>query len=183
MSRIGKMPIKIPPQVDFTVDGSKLTISGPKGMLELCLPAKIKLIRKEEELVVESEDDSPEAGALHGLARALVANMFKGVSEGFGKTLELSGVGYRAQIADGDLNLTLGFSHPIKFKAPPGINLTIKENKIIIEGIDKQLVGEVASQIRRLRPPEPYKGKGIRYVDEKIRRKPGKVAKTIGGGK
>lgn len=183
MSRIGKMTIKIPPDVKVGIEGDKVVVSGPKGNLELFLTPKIKVKQKGEELLVEREDNSKKSGSLHGTTRALLANMAKGVSEGFRKELELSGVGYRAQIQENSLNLTIGFSHLIKFDIPDGVTLTVKENRIIIEGADKRLVGETASQIRRLRPPEPYKGKGIKYVGEKIRRKAGKAAKTVGGAK
>lgn len=183
MSRIGRKPIKILSQVKWSVDGKRLTITGPKGTLELDLPGKIKLNRQNDEILVESGDKSRLGRSLYGLTRALVANMVKGVSYGFRKELELSGVGYRARVEDGSLSLTIGFSHPVQFKAPPGINLAVSENKIIIEGADRQLVGEIASKIRSFRPPEPYKGKGIKYVGEKIRRKTGKAAKVVGGTK
>lgn len=183
MSRIGKMTIKIPPDVKVGIEGGNVVVSGPKGNLELLLTPKIKVKQKGEELLVEREDNSKKSRSLHGTTRALLANMAKGVSEGFRKELELSGVGYRAQIQENSLNLTIGFSHLIKFDIPVGVTLTVKENRIIIEGADKRLVGETASQIRRLRPPEPYKGKGIKYVGEKIRRKAGKAAKTVGGAK
>lgn len=183
MSRIGKKLIKLPEQVGVNLAGQRLTISGLKGTLEFTLPKNMKLIKKEEDLTVESLNKSRQGKALHGLTRAVVANMVKGVSEGFRKELELSGVGYRAQVEGDILNLNIGFSHPVRFKAPSGISLTVRENRIIIEGADKQLVGDVTSKIRRLRPPEPYKGKGIKYLGEKIRRKAGKAAKTVGGVK
>lgn len=183
MSRIGKAAIKLPPEVKVKIEEGKVLVSGPKGNLELFLAPKMRVKQSDEELLVECGDKSQKGRSLHGATRALVANMVKGVSEGFRKELELSGVGYRAQLEAGDLNLAIGFSHPVKFKPPEGITMAVKENKIIIEGADKQLVGEVASKIRILRPPEPYKGKGIRYVGEKIRRKAGKVAKTVGGVK
>ena len=183
MSRIGKTPIKIPEQVNLTLSGEKVKILGAKGSLELVLPKDIKLVKKEKEILLECQNNSHYGRSIYGLTRALLANMVKGVSEGFRKELELSGVGYRAQVEGSDLNLAIGFSHPVKFKPPQGITLAVKENKIIIEGADKQLVGEVASKIRNLRPPEPYKGKGIKYLGEKIRRKAGKAAKGIGGVK
>ncbi|MDP3998804.1 MAG: 50S ribosomal protein L6 [bacterium] len=183
MSRIGKMPIKIPNQVDFSVEGRRAIVSGPKGTLEFSLSEKIEATCQDNEVLLISKDDSRRGKAIYGLSRALVANMVRGVTDGFRKELELAGVGYRAQVEEGNLKLALGFSHPVKFQAPPGISFTVAENKIIIEGADKQLVGEVASRIRRLKPPEPYKGKGIKYAGEKIRRKAGKAAKVIGGGK
>lgn len=181
MSRIGKLPIKILPQVKVNLEGEKIIVSGVKGRLECSLPAQIKVVKRDEELVVERKDNSRQSRALHGLIRALLANMVKGVNGGFRKELELSGVGYRAALDEKGLNLTIGFSHPVKFPAPPGITFTVSENKIIVEGADKQLVGEVASQIRSSKPPEPYKGKGIKYVGERIRRKVGKAVKTVGG--
>lgn len=183
MSRVGKMPIKIPPRVELNIGGDKVTVNGPKGQLDFSLPNGIFLTRKDDKLLVERKDDPQIKSSLYGLTRALLANVVKGVSEGFKKEIELEGVGYRAQVEGDSLNLTLGFSHPIKFKAPAGISFSISENKITVLGVDKQLVGEVASQIRSLKPPEPYKGKGIRYVGERIRRKAGKAAKTIGVGK
>lgn len=183
MSRIGKTPIKIPSQVVINLTDTKLSVTGPKGTLEFSLPKEIRITQQNEELVAESQNNSRSDKALHGLVRAMAANMIKGVNEGFKKELELSGVGYRVQVEGDTLNLMIGFSHPVKFKAPPGIKFAVSENRIIIEGADKQLVGEMASQIRRLKPPEPYKGKGIKYVGEKIRRKAGKAAKTVGGSK
>jgi len=129
---------------------------------------------------LENQDNSRRGRSLYGLSRALLANAVRGVTEGFKKELELSGVGYRAQVEGENLSLTIGFSHPVKFKAPSGIKFSVLENKIVVEGIDRQLVGEVTSQIRRLKPPEPYKGKGIRYVGEKIRRKVGKAGRAVG---
>lgn len=183
MSRIGKLPIKIPENVNFSLDGEKVIISGQKGKMEFTLHKDIRVVKNEESLTVECLKETREGKALHGLSRALIANMVKGVNEGFRKELELSGVGYRAQAEGSGLTLSIGFSHSVKFQAPSGISLSTKDNKIMIEGIDKQLVGEVASKIRNLRPPEPYKGKGIKYVGEKIRRKAGKTAKTVGGAK
>lgn len=183
MSRIGKTPIKIPSQVKIDLAETKLSVTGPKGALEFSLPQPIRVRQQNEELMVESQGNLRSDRALYGLVRATVANMIKGVDEGFKKELELFGVGYRVQVEGDTLNLMIGFSHPVKFKAPAGIKFAVSENRIIIEGADKQLVGEMASQIRRLKPPEPYKGKGIKYVGEKIRRKAGKAAKTVGGSK
>lgn len=183
MSRVGKMPIKIPSNVEVNIGREKVTVNGPKGKLDFSLPNGIFLTRKDDELLVKCKDDAQIKSSLYGLIRALLANVVKGVTEGFKKEIELEGVGYRAQVEGDNLNLTLGFSHPVKVKAPAGISFSLSENKIAVLGIDKQLVGKVASQIRSLKPPEPYKGKGIRYVGERIRRKAGKAAKTIGVGK
>ncbi|MBI4100537.1 50S ribosomal protein L6 [Candidatus Microgenomates bacterium] len=183
MSRIGKLPIKITEGVEATLKEHQILVSGPKGSLSFNIPSEIKIKKEDDVLTVERRNDSKNAKSLHGLTRSLVANMVKGVKEGFKKELEIKGVGYRAQVAEGVLTMTLGFAHPVKFAPPEGIACRVLENKIIIEGSDKQLVGETAAKIRRLKPPEPYKGKGIKYVGEKIRQKAGKTAKAVGGGK
>ena len=179
MSRIGKQPIVIPSGVDITLDGQHVTVKGPKGTLEHDAPADITISREGDEIVVTRPDDEREHRSLHGLTRSLVANMVAGVSEGFTKELEIVGVGYRAAApAPNRLEMALGFSHPVNIDAPDGIAFaTPVPTRIQVSGIDKQLVGQVAANIRKIRKPEPYKGKGIRYAGEVIRRKAGKAAK------
>lgn len=176
MSRIGKMPIIIPEAVTVKIDGGKITAGGPKGELSFLLHSGIKVELSDKEIKCSSKDN-----ALWGLTRSLIANAVSGVSTGWSKTLELAGVGFRAETTGLELSLSIGFSHQVKIKAPEGITFKVIENKIEVFGPDKQLVGETAAKIRRLKPPEPYKGKGIRYQDELIRRKLGKAAKAIGG--
>jgi len=177
MSRIGKKPIAIPAGVKFAVADQVVTVEGPKGKLTLALPPHVTAAAEGTNIVVTPVDETREANAMHGLARSLISNMVIGVTAGFKKELAIVGVGYKAQIAGNKLTLSLGFSHPVVYEVPKEIKLTVTpENKMIIEGIDKQLVGETAAQIRRFRPPEPYKGKGIRYVDERIILKEGKSA-------
>ena len=179
MSRIGKQPITIPAGVDVTLDGSRVTVKGPKGTLEHEAPESITITREGADLIVTRPDDARQNRALHGLTRSLVANMVYGVSEGYFRDLEIVGVGYRA-IAQGPskLELQLGFSHPVHFDAPEGITFEVPQaTKITVRGFDKQLVGQVAANIRKIRKPEPYKGKGIRYADERVLRKAGKSAK------
>ncbi|TSC54383.1 MAG: large subunit ribosomal protein L6 [Microgenomates group bacterium LiPW_16] len=177
MSRIGKIPIKIPDGVKINLEDQKLKISGPKGELILPIPYQIEVKINNGVIICQAKkDQSP----LWGLTRTLINNAVIGVSQDWTKTLELVGVGFRANTEGEELVLTVGFSHPVKIKAPPGISFTVSENKIQVSGVDKQLVGEVAANLRRIRPPEPYKGKGIKYQEEKIRRKVGKVAKVIG---
>ena len=182
MSRIGKTPIKIPEAVKIRSEGPKLIVSGPKGELTQVLVQEIQTKIEGSSLLINRTSDTTRSKSLHGLYRSLINNMVFGVSSGWSKTLELVGVGYKAQLSGNDLLLSLGFSHQIKFPAPAGITFTIndKEGKIIVSGIDKQLVGETAAKIRRLRPPEPYKGKGIRYSGERIKKKVGKAAKAVG---
>ncbi|HUV10941.1 MAG TPA: 50S ribosomal protein L6 [Acidimicrobiia bacterium] len=178
MSRIGKQPITIPSGVDVTLDGARVTVKGPKGTLDLKAPPTITVSREGEEIVVTRPDDERENRSLHGLTRALVANMVQGVSEGYSRDLEIVGVGYRA-IAQGPskLELQVGFSHPVHFDAPDGVTFEVPvPTKITVRGFDKQLVGQVAANIRKIRKPEPYKGKGIRYADERVLRKAGKSA-------
>jgi large subunit ribosomal protein L6 len=179
MSRIGKQPITIPAGVDVSLDGSRVTVKGPKGTLEHEAPETITISREGDDLVVTRPDDARQNRALHGLTRSLIANMVQGVSEGYSRDLEIVGVGYRA-IAQGPskLELQLGFSHPVHFDAPDGITFEVPQaTKITVRGFDKQLVGQVAANIRKIRKPEPYKGKGIRYADERVLRKAGKSAK------
>ena len=176
MSRIGKMPVAIPPKVKVDVKGNKVHVEGPKGKLELELPRRTSLKVEGDQVVVSREGDDAEAKAMHGLGRALVNNMVRGVSEGYTKRLEIHGVGFKAAVQGKVVNLSLGFSHPINYPIPDQIKVTVEENtKLVIEGPDKQLVGRVASEIRSFYPPEPYKGKGVRYADEKIVRKEGKT--------
>jgi len=179
MSRVGNQPISIPSGVEITIEGRHVRVQGPKGTLEHDVPESIAIARDDDALVVTRFDDVRENRALHGLTRSLVANMVAGVSEGFARELDIVGVGYRAQ-AQGEtlLELQLGYSHPIQFEAPEGVTFEVPSpNRIKVAGFDKQQVGQVAADIRKLRKPEPYKGKGIRYVDERVLRKAGKSAK------
>jgi len=179
MSRIGAKSVHLPEQVKLELQGQTIKVTGPKGELTCQLPRKIKLSQEEGKVSFSRSDNTPEVKALHGLARSLVNNMVIGVTEGYKKELQLVGTGYRVSTHPDGLSLTLGFSHPIVVKKVDGIDFDIEgNNKIFISGIDKQLVGQVASDIRGLRPPEPYKGKGIRYADEVVLRKAGKAAKT-----
>jgi large subunit ribosomal protein L6 len=179
MSRIGKQPITVPSGVDVTLDGRHVTVKGPKGTLEHDIPETITITREGDDLIVTRPDDERENRALHGLTRSLVANMVTGVSEGFMRELEIVGVGYRAAAAGPTrLDLQLGFSHPVAVEAPEGVEFEVPApTRITVRGYDKQLVGQVAADIRKIRKPEPYKGKGIRYVDERVLRKAGKSAK------
>jgi large subunit ribosomal protein L6 len=177
VSRVGKSPIPVPSGVEVNIDGSQVTVKGPKGTLERSLPGPISIRQDDAELIVERADDERESRALHGLSRALVNNMVVGVTDGFRKELEIHGVGYRAN-AQGDrkLELQLGFSHPVHVEAPDGISFEVPTpTQISVVGVDKELVGQVAADIRSLRKPEPYKGKGVRYKDEYVRRKAGKA--------
>ncbi len=185
MSRIGRKPITVPQGVTVTVaDGNLVTVKGPKGTLSQQLPQDISIQQNDGTINVVRPSDEKEHRALHGLTRSLLNNMVVGVSTGFQKVLEINGVGYRAQKTGKNLTMSLGFSHPVIVEAPDGIDLNVGErNTVIVSGSDKQLVGEVAANIRNLRPPEPYKGKGIKYAEETIRRKAGKAGKTGKGGK
>ncbi|MBD3366096.1 50S ribosomal protein L6 [candidate division WWE3 bacterium] len=179
MSRIGKQPVELPRGVEVTIEKTLVKFKGPKGNLEVPLRSDVSVEKVEDKLVVSSRNKQTKA--FWGLTRALLANAVKGVTEGYEKELELVGVGYRAKKQGNDLFLTLGFSHPVEFKAPEGIEFDVPDNKNIkITGIDKQLVGLTAAKIRQLRKPEPYKGKGIRYKGEVVRRKPGKS--LVGAG-
>ena len=176
MSRIGKKSIEIPEKVKLAVSDGSIKVEGPKGKLEWVLPASIKLRIEGKEAVLDRDTESRSVKALHGLSRSLVYNMVVGVSQGFQRGLEIHGVGFRAQVQGKNLNLSIGFSHPVVFAIPEGIKITVQENtKLLIEGIDKQVVGQVAADIRSFYPPEPYKGKGIRYTGEQILRKEGKT--------
>ncbi len=178
MSRIGKQIIVIPQGVDVVIDGSVLILKGPKGELRHAIAPSVNIEKQDEGLVITSND--VDRNDIWGLTRALIANKIKGVSEGFQKTLEFTGVGYKAQVKGVDLELNLGFSHPITIPAPEGITFKAEKNSIQITGTDKEKIGHVAANIRKLRPPEPYKGSGIRYAGEVIRRKAGKKAATAG---
>jgi len=181
MSRIGKAPIAIPKGVEIKIDGSHVTVKGPKGELDREIDADMTLKQADGELRVTRPSDQPRHRAIHGLTRALVFNMVAGVTEGYSKTLELHGVGYRAQMQGKELSLALGYSHPVNVPAPEGVEFEVDgTTKIIVKGIDKQAVGQAAADVRKLRPPEPYKGKGIRYEGEYVRRKAGKAGKAIG---
>jgi large subunit ribosomal protein L6 len=176
MSRIGKQPIVIPPKVKVNVAGQKVSVEGPKGKLNLELHRRTSLKVEGDKIVVSREGDDAEAKAVHGLSRALVNNMVKGVSEGFVKRLGIQGVGFKAAVQGKNVNLSLGYSHPLLYPIPDQIKVTVEENtKVTIEGPDKAEVGRVAAEIRSFYPPEPYKGKGVRYVDEKVIRKEGKT--------
>ena len=178
MSRIGRMPINIPSGVQVTAEGQQVTVKGPKGELDLTVAEPITVGVADSEVKVERPDDDRRSKQLHGLTRTWVNNMVIGVTEGYSKTLEVVGTGYRVQAKGGGLELALGFSHPVNFEAPDGITFQVETpTRFHISGIDKQLVGEVAANIRKLRAPEPYKGKGVRYADEHIRRKAGKAGK------
>ena len=176
MSRIGKKPVEIPAGVKVSVSGETVAVEGKGGKLSIALPPHVAVEVKDNQVLVSQIDEAREAGAMHGLARSLIHNMIVGVSEGFKKELAIVGVGYKATLSGNKLTLNLGYSHPIVYQLPAGVKLTVVQdsNKMIIEGCDKQLVGETAAQIRRFRPPEPYKGTGIRYVDERIVLKEGK---------
>ncbi len=180
MSRIGKKPIQVPQGVTVTIaDGNEATVKGPKGTLVQQLPPEIRFHQENGTITATRPSDEKQHKALHGLARSLLNNMVVGVSSGFQKVLEINGVGYRAQKTGRNLTLSLGFSHPVVVEAPEGIDLNVGErNTVVVSGTDKQTVGEVAAYIRSLRPPEPYKGKGIKYQNEYVRRKAGKAGKT-----
>ena len=179
MSRIGKAPISVPGGVDVTIDGSSVTVKGPKGTLSRDLPGAITVRQDEGALLVERPNDERQNRSLHGLSRTLVSNMVTGVTDGFTKELEIIGVGYRAEaLSPNQLRLALGFSHPVLMDAPEGITFEVPTQPPIVgRGIDKELVGQMAANIRAVRKPEPYKGKGVRYLGEKVLRKAGKTGK------
>jgi large subunit ribosomal protein L6 len=179
MSRIGKLPVTVPSGVDVTIDGQLVTVKGPKGTLSHTVAEPIAVDRGDDGVIaVTRPDDERESKALHGLSRTLIANMVTGVTEGYVKTLEIVGTGYRVVAKGSDLEFALGFSHPVLVKAPDGISFRVEApTRFAVEGIDKQKVGEVAANIRKLRKPDPYKGKGVRYQGEVIRRKAGKAGK------
>jgi large subunit ribosomal protein L6 len=176
MSRIGKLPVAVPPKVKVELKGQRVFVEGPKGKLDFELPRRMSAKIDGGNVVVSRDGDDAEAKALHGLSRALVNNMVKGVSDGFVKKLEIQGVGFTAAVQGKVINLVLGYSHPINYPIPDQISVKVEENtKVTIEGPSKQLVGQVAAEIRSFYPPEPYKGKGVRYTTEKVRRKEGKT--------
>ena len=175
MSRIGKQPITIPANVTVDLEDGHVRVKGPKGELARSLPREISVRREDGTILVERSSDSGTQKSLHGLTRTLVANMVTGVTEGFTRRLEVNGVGYRAAVVGGNLALQVSYSHPVVYPAPAGITFAVQGNAITVSGADKELVGEVAAQIRRVRPPEPYKGKGIKYAEEVIRKKAGKA--------
>ena len=178
MSRIGRMPVVVPSGVDVTINGREVTVQGPKGSLRLEVSAPIEVSQADGAVNVTRPTDEGEIRALHGLSRSLIANMVTGVTDGFRKTLEIVGVGYRVQARGRDLEFSLGFSHPVPVRAPEGITFQVETpTRFVVEGIDKQQVGEVAANIRKLRKPDPYKGKGVRYQGEQIRRKAGKAGR------
>lgn len=178
MSRIGKQPIAIPAGVEVTIDGNTVTVKGPKGQLTDTFSDVLSIKREGDDVVVERPNDEREARSLHGLTRTLISNMVIGVSEGYSKTLEIIGVGYRAALKGKTLEMALGFSHPVIIEPEDGISFEVPDSsKVIVRGINKQRVGQIAAEIRKWRKPEPYKGKGIRYEGEYVRRKLGKAAK------
>jgi large subunit ribosomal protein L6 len=179
MSRIGKKPVPIPKGVTTQIDGNRLTVKGPKGELARTFHAEMALALEDGTVVVRRPSDEARHKALHGLTRTLVSNMVEGVTKGFMKTLEIQGVGYKAEPKPFGVQLIVGFSHPVPYHAPPGVKISVENNVIVkIEGIDKEMVGQVAAELRNVRPPEPYKGKGIRYQGEQVRRKAGKTAQA-----
>ena len=176
MSRIGKIPVPVPPKVKVEIKDRKVSVEGPKGKLNWTLPARTSAVLENNEIVISRKGDDSESKALHGLSRSLVYNMVKGVSEGYVKRLEIQGVGFKAAVNGKVVNLSLGYSHPINYQLPEQVKVTVEENtKLVVEGPDKQQVGLVASEIRAYYPPEPYKGKGVRYSDEVVKRKEGKT--------
>jgi large subunit ribosomal protein L6 len=178
MSRIGRMPITVPSGVDVTINGRAVAVKGPKGSLSLEVTAPIEVVQDDGVITVTRPSDEGEIRALHGLSRSLIANMVTGVTTGYAKTMEIVGVGYRVTAKGKDLEFALGFSHPVLISPPEGISFRVESpTRFVVEGIDKQQVGEVAANIRKLRKPDPYKGKGVRYSGEQIRRKAGKAGK------
>ena len=179
MSRIGKRPVSLPKGVTAEVAGQRVTIKGPKGEIGRTVHADLTVAVEDVGVVVKRPSDESRHKALHGLTRTLIANMVEGVTKGFQKSLEIQGVGYKAEPKGQEIQLLVGFSHPVRYKPPQGIKIAIENNTLVkVEGVDKELVGQVAAEIRAVRPPEPYKGKGIRYVGEQVRRKAGKTAQA-----
>ncbi|MBD2097581.1 50S ribosomal protein L6 [Trichocoleus sp. FACHB-591] len=178
MSRIGKRPISIPQKVTVTIEGQQVAVKGPKGELSRILPNEVIVEQEGETLLVKRRDESRAARQRHGLSRTLVSNMVEGVSQGFQRRLEIQGVGYRAQVQGRNLVLSVGYSHPVQIEPPEGVQMAVENNtNVLVSGIDKEIVGNIAARIRAVRPPEPYKGKGIRYAGEFVRRKAGKAGK------
>lgn len=178
MSRLGKKPVLIPSSVEVRVEEGEVKVKGPKGELNLSLPDLIKVKVEKGKVFVSRQSEAKKVKANHGTIRSLINNMVQGVSEGWSKSLEVVGTGFRVNKEGKDLVFTVGFSHPVRFPIPEGIEAVVEENRITLKGIDRQLVGQVAAQIRRIKPPDPYKGKGIRYLGEEIKLKPGKATKT-----
>src|SRR5207253_2381237 len=179
MSRVGKNPIAIPSGVEVRIEGTHVSVKGPKGELSRELDPEMRIEQKDGQIIVSRPSEQPRHRAMHGLTRSLVANMVTGVTTGFSKTLELQGVGYRAQMQGRDLVLAIGYSHPVNVPPPPGIDFEVEgTSKITVKGINREQVGQVAADVRKVRPPEPYKGKGIRYTGEYVRRKAGKAGKA-----
>lgn len=184
MSRVGNLVIQIPQSVQVEIEGQKIAVKGPLGELSTHFPSQLKVVAEEQQLLVKRNKEDSLSRSLHGLNRTLIANMVQGVEKGWEKKLELVGVGYRAQLNGEKLILNVGYSHPVEVDAPEGIRFTVADNtKIAVSGIDKSLVGQVAATIRKVRPPEPYQGKGIRYSGEYVRRKAGKAGKVGAGAK
>jgi large subunit ribosomal protein L6 len=180
MSRVGKMPIPLPQGVDVQIAGRRVTVRGPKGELSRDLDPEMRVEQKDGQLIVTRPSEQARHRAMHGLTRTLVSNMVTGVSNGFSKTLELQGVGYRAQMQGQNLVLAVGYSHPVNVPPPPGIEFEVEgTSKIVVKGINREHVGQAAADVRKIRPPEPYKGKGIRYTGEYVRRKAGKAGKAV----
>ncbi len=178
MSRIGKRPIPVPNNVTVTITNQQVAVKGPKGELSRVLPNEVEVLQEEGTLLVNRRNESRAARQRHGLCRTLVANMVEGVSQGFQRRLEIQGVGYRAQVQGRNLVLSVGYSHPVQIEPPEGVQLAVENNtNVIVSGINKEIVGNIAARIRSVRPPEPYKGKGIRYAGEVVRRKAGKAGK------
>jgi len=178
MSRIGKKPLPLPKGVTVTSSAGKMAVKGPKGELSRAMPTGVSLKVDSSKVVVERADDSRENRAKHGLVRAHLANMVKGVTDGWTRELEINGVGYRAEVAGDTVNMALGYSHPVAFKLPKGITAKVDKNRLILSGSDRDALGQTAAKVRELRPPEPYKGKGVKYVEEVIARKVGKAGAT-----
>jgi large subunit ribosomal protein L6 len=179
MSRIGKRPVPLPQGVTASIDGRTVTVKGPKGEISRMVHPELSLTLDAQSLAVTRPSDEPRHKALHGLTRTLVANMVEGVTKGFTKALEIQGVGYKAEVKPFGVQLVVGYSHPVPYHAPKGIKISVEGNtQVKVEGVDKELVGQVAAELRSVRPPEPYKGKGIRYVGEQVRRKAGKTAQA-----
>ncbi len=183
MSRIGKKPIEIPEKVEIKTEGPGIVVKGPKGELRMRIHPLVKIEQKDKQLIVSVKNETDRnQKAVWGLTRTLIANLVEGVTDGFKKQLEINGIGYKANVSGKKLILNIGYSHPVEFPIPEGIDIKIEANIITVAGIDKKLVGETAAQIRAIKKPEPYKGKGIKYLDEVVRRKAGKTAKAVGAG-
>jgi large subunit ribosomal protein L6 len=182
MSRIGRKPLVLPKGVTMSQKPGTVGLKGPKGELTRAVPTGVSLKVDGSKVVVEREDDSRQNRSKHGLMRAHLGNMLKGVTEGWTRELEINGVGYRAEVSGDAINMALGYSHPVIFKLPKGVGAKVEKNRLMLSSVDRDLVGQTAAKVRELRPPEPYKGKGIKYVEEVIKRKVGKAGATSGGG-